>query len=356
MKTNILILFQPILLSLFLTFFLSFYWPKLLSIFNFLKIYKASHKIHDNEISRLGGLVIFIFIFNILFYIENSTITILILKLLFFSLPIVIIAIKEDIFHNSKISNRFICMIISSTLAMLYIDHFPVIDLSFFTYLQSTLDNFEIIFYILCCIVVINGTNFIDGINGLLSLTVIFQILSLIFLSNEFLDRDILEIAIYLLLPILIFTAFNFPFGKIFIGDLGAYFLGFIIALIVIMFFGRHDKLSYINAILIFIYPAFELFFSFFRKILLKKNPFHPDKEHLHTKVYLFLNNMMNSSFKSNIFAISLLSPFWLGPFLFIIYFYENTRYLILAIFIFIITYVLYYFLFNYLGKKYLKI
>ena len=74
------------------------------------------------------------------------------------------------------------------------------------------------------------------------------------------------------------------------------------------------------------------------------------------TKVYLFLNNMMNSSFKSNIFALSLLSPFWLGPFLFIVYLYENTSYLILVIFIFIITYVLYYFLFNYLGKKYLKI
>jgi UDP-N-acetylmuramyl pentapeptide phosphotransferase/UDP-N-acetylglucosamine-1-phosphate transferase len=83
------------------------------------------------------------------------------------------------------------------------------------------------------------------------------------------------------------FFIFNFPFGKIFMGDGGAYFVGFMLAAIGLMLADRHTELSNWFVLLIFIYPMYELLYSIYRrKIIHNTNASHPDANHLHSLVY----------------------------------------------------------------------
>ena len=75
--------------------------------------------------------------------------------------------------------------------------------------------------------VVINGNNLIDGVNGNMALTNIIQLSVLTFFALAVNDSYISEVYLILIIPLVIFLIFNFPFGKVFSGDTGAYFYGF---------------------------------------------------------------------------------------------------------------------------------
>jgi UDP-N-acetylmuramyl pentapeptide phosphotransferase/UDP-N-acetylglucosamine-1-phosphate transferase len=86
---------------------------------------------------------------------------------------------------------------------------------------------------------------------------------------------------------------FNF-FGKIFLGDGGAYLVSFIAGVVLIKFSNDNYLISpyYIAALLW--YPAYENLFSIIRKKIFKKSPSIPDNEHLHQFIYLYLNKSFN--------------------------------------------------------------
>ncbi len=162
----------------------------------------------------------------------------------------------------------------------------------------------QTLFVCFCILFIINGSNFIDGFNGMLILHYLIILTVLYLLIYKFIDFNYLKN--YILFSILIgfsFLIFNFPKGKIFLGDGGAYFLGANLSLIII----EINKLSlltkfspFLFACLLF-YVFFEVFFSFFRKMLFnKKNPLQPDAQHLHMLLFYFINKKINSLSKSN--------------------------------------------------------
>jgi UDP-GlcNAc:undecaprenyl-phosphate/decaprenyl-phosphate GlcNAc-1-phosphate transferase len=66
----------------------------------------------------------------------------------------------------------------------------------------------------------------------------------------------------------------NYPYGRIFLGDLGAYSLGLIVSMLTIILFGRHPEISPWGAVLILIYPATEVVFSLLRRMIKGVNLF----------------------------------------------------------------------------------
>ena len=159
------------------------------------------------------------------------------------------------------------------------------IDIPFLTTLLSN-NIFSSLFVLLCFLFVINGANLIDGFNGLLTINLIIINLILAYIN---LADGINEFSIVLIGQIIIlfsFLLFNFPNAKIFLGDSGSYLLGSLVALNVIITNNLNpDYSSFFFCILLF-YLFFEVFFSFFRKIIQKKSPIHPDKNHLHMLVF----------------------------------------------------------------------
>ena len=94
---------------------------------------------------------------------------------------------------------------------------------------------------------------------------------------------------------ILIFTI-NFPNAKIFLGDSGSYLMGSLVALNVIITNNLNPNVSSFFFCTLLFYLFFEVFFSFFRKILQKKSPFHPDNSHLHMLSYYEISLIFGQS------------------------------------------------------------
>jgi len=313
---EIIVIYKYPLIGLFLCMsYLCIYWTSIFNFFN-LKAYNSIQKIHRNEVPRLGGIFAYIFfwVIYLLDFFDNN----FFVNILISAIPFVIISFKEDLFHNTKPYNRLIVMVLSC-LIFFNINplEYPLINFPLIGNLIS-IYPINIIFFTFSVLVIMNGMNLIDGVNGLFSLSVISQLMSILIIVITFNDDMIINLSLVLMLPIIIFILFNFPFGKIFFGDLGAYLYGFMISIITIYIFGKYSQLLSWMAIQILIYPAFELLFSFSRKFIKNKNPLEADNLHLHTLLYKYFLAKKLDLYIVNCLTIIALMFFWLSPTLFL--------------------------------------
>ena len=134
---------------------------------------------------------------------------------------------------------------------------------------------------------VANAINIIDGFNGLSSMCVSLMLASVAYVAFRVGDTFIFSYAIAGLGAVLGFFVWNFPGGRIFLGDGGAYFIGFYLAELAILLIHRHPQVSPIFALVICFYPVFETVFSIYRRRVLRAvSPGLPDGIHLHSLVY----------------------------------------------------------------------
>jgi UDP-N-acetylmuramyl pentapeptide phosphotransferase/UDP-N-acetylglucosamine-1-phosphate transferase len=132
-----------------------------------------------------------------------------------------------------------------------------------------------------------NAINIIDGYNGLASVVSAMIFAGLAYVSFYLGDRLILVAAVGMLGAIAGFLIWNYPRGLIFLGDGGAYFIGFMIGALSVLMLARHPHVSPWFPLLLCIYPVFETLFSIYRKKLVRgKSPGAPDGVHLHMLVY----------------------------------------------------------------------
>ena len=96
-----------------------------------------------------------------------------------------------------------------------------------------------------------------------------------------------------------------------FAGDLGAYSYGFIIALLVIVFFGQYPEFVTWQAVLVLFYPAIEIIFTVLRRLLTRQNPITADRLHLHQLLFFRLQKICNTNWKANAMATVCLLPIW---------------------------------------------
>lgn len=131
-----------------------------------------------------------------------------------------------------------------------------------------------------------NAVNIIDGYHGLASGSCVIMSIGLSLLAVRLGDIDIFMISIILAAATLGFMVLNFPFGKLFLGDAGAYFCGFILCGIVLVLSARHPGLSPWVPLLVIIYPVWEVLISIIRRLRRDgHSPGQPDRVHLHNLV-----------------------------------------------------------------------
>ena len=219
-------------------------------------------------------------------------------------------------------------------------------------------DNLLNIFFIklfftsFCILVLINGTNFIDGVNTLVVGYFILVASNVLYLTEvKNLDLDILLVSTCLTCLVVIYI-FNF-FGKIYLGDGGAYLISFVIGVTLIKFSNDNYLVSPYYIVALLWYPAYENLFSIIRKKILKKTPSTPDNEHLHQLIYLYLDKSFNidKNFSNTLSGI-LICLYNLFYFLFILGEYHQTETLVYSIVFNVLFYNFLYFL---LRKKLYK-
>lgn len=244
----------------------------------FLDEHDKIQKVHEAPTPRIGGLGIFVsamFILN-----DNALGGYFILA----SIPAFIAGFLED--YSGKVSpeQRLAIMCLSPVMAFIMIP-----DTVLTVWPWGTVPVIAgIAASLLLIIALVNGVNFTDGQNGLASGTVFVTLVTLTIIAFLVQDNSLVYISLVLAVAVLAFLIYNFPNGKIFLGDGGAYLLGFMIALVAIATVQRHKtEISPLLVIVTLIYPLWEVVFSTLRKISYDKiSPFRSDDYHLHQLLF----------------------------------------------------------------------
>ena len=132
---------------------------------------------------------------------------------------------------------------------------------------------------------VANAINIIDGFNGLAAGAVIIILTSFGIMAISVGDSDLAYTALILACAMLGFGLINWPMGRIFLGDGGAYFVGFAIAWLAVLMLARHPEVSAWAPMLVCGYPILEVFFSIARRRRRGSSPGDADRLHLHSLV-----------------------------------------------------------------------
>ncbi|MFG6456908.1 MraY family glycosyltransferase [Roseateles sp. BYS96W] len=134
---------------------------------------------------------------------------------------------------------------------------------------------------------VANSVNIIDGFNGLSSMCVSLMLLVMAYVAYQVGDIPLALWALAGVGAALGFFVWNFPAGLIFLGDGGAYFLGFYLAEIGILLIARNPEVSPLFPLMVCVYPVFETLFSMYRRKVIRAVPTGlPDGIHLHSLIY----------------------------------------------------------------------
>ena len=249
------------------------------------KDFSKPQAFHQFAVSRCGGLAGIITL-NFFFLIHFLLFSKILFEYILISNLMFLIGFLDDIKININPSKRLLLMIIF----LFFSIHFlPIeilnIDIVFLSNLLQ-IDIFSSIFVLICFLFIINGANLIDGFNGLLTINLIIINLILIFINMSNGNNEFLIFLTAQIIILLSFLLFNFPNAKIFLGDSGSYLMGSLVGLNVIITNNLNPNYSSFFFCTLLFYLFFEVFFSFFRKIIQNKSPVHPDNKHLHMLIY----------------------------------------------------------------------
>ena len=280
-----------------------------------------------------GGIFI---VFTIIIYLNISVI------FKFFFLTIFLIGFFSDLNLFKSINLRFYLQLISVVLIVYFLDlYIHSIRIEFF---DDLLNNylFKVFFTTFCILILINGSNFLDGVNTLL---IGYYALVLYFISSidgkniGLINDDFINLLIFSLLILLLLNCFNL----LILGDNGSYIISVFVGIYLIDLANNNVLISPYFIMNLLWYPAYETLFSIIRKVLTKKSALSPDNLHLHQLVYLYLKDKISYKYHANSFTGILINMYNLVIFYFASQDYSNTKYQLL---LFCFSFVVYNFLY----------
>jgi UDP-N-acetylmuramyl pentapeptide phosphotransferase/UDP-N-acetylglucosamine-1-phosphate transferase len=195
-----------------------------------------------------------------------------------------------------------------------------------------------------------HSVNIIDGYNGLASSYALVVLLAILVVAGKVHDIKLMYTTVGAITATLGFFVLNFPSGRIFLGDSGAYLLGTVIAFLLTILVNRNPDVSPMFAAVLLVYPVWETLFSIYRKKFLRgMSPMQPDGMHLHMLLYkrLVRTNVDLGSGKRKIQMNSATTLYALtlsgGTATMAITFWQNTAALFSVFWLFIAGYVMLY-------------
>ena len=242
-------------------------------------------KSHTEPTPRIGGIPIY---FGLIIACANSSedIKIILTPILLAGIPTFLFGIAEDLTKKISVAYRLSATITSGFLAWLITDYsltrIDIIGLD--NLMQFTL--ISVIFTSFAVGGVANSINIIDGFNGLATLTCIIALTGLSLIALQVGDYNLSMVSLIIASSIIGLFFINWPFGKIFLGDGGAYFIGFSLAWISVLLIERNKDVSAFSALVICILPITEVLLSIYRRKIRKSNPGEPDRLHFHSILY----------------------------------------------------------------------
>lgn len=240
---------------------------------------------HVKPVARIGGLSVVIALVLATIFIETNNIWSNYWLLLVSAFPVFIVGFCEDLGYFSSPRIRLLAAVFSSVVFVSLFDvwllHTDIPGLDF----AIQWVPLGIGFSVLLGAGINHAFNLIDGLNGLASFTAIGVALSLAVISHQVELIDHRNVLIILSSAIAGFLVFNFPFGKIFLGDGGAYFIGHVLVWMAISILHAEPNVTPLAMLLVFFYPMADTLLAILRRLHLGKPISHPDRLHFHQLV-----------------------------------------------------------------------
>lgn len=209
----------------------------------------------------------------------------LITPIIFAGLPAFIFGLLEDITKRVGVMLRLLATMVSGLLAWWITgDSLTRVDVWGLDWLLS-FTLISVVFTAFAMAGIANSINIIDGFNGLASTTSTLAFVGFALIAWQVGDTQLAAVSLILAACVWGFFWVNWPLGKLFLGDGGAYFIGFALAWIAVMLIERNPAVSAFAALLVCAYPVTDVLFSIYRRKIKKINPGLPDRLHFHSLV-----------------------------------------------------------------------
>lgn len=245
----------------------------------------GAQKVHDRPVPRIGGVVIMsgLSIGTLGLYAIDSVAAPQMKHLLFCCLPTFFAGIWEDLTKQVSVSIRLWAAFMSAALAALLVGSIlPEVEIPVFNVLMSFWP-IALMFTAFAVGGFINAVNIIDGLNGLASGSMVIVMIGLGVLGYRQNDLLVVYMCGIGTATLLGFMALNYPFGRIFLGDGGAYLVGFWVAECAVMLLARNPDITEWLVLVICFFPVWETLYSMWRrKIIEKTRTDQPDQGHIH--------------------------------------------------------------------------
>jgi UDP-N-acetylmuramyl pentapeptide phosphotransferase/UDP-N-acetylglucosamine-1-phosphate transferase len=241
-------------------------------------------KFHTAPTPRVGGVPIVLGLI-VAWGKAPAEVQTMLTPILFAGMPAFLFGVAEDITKRVGVMQRLLATMASGLLAwwitdysLSRIDVWGVDALLKFTAVSVIFTGFAVGG-------VANAINIIDGFNGLASTMATLAFIGFGMIAWQVGDTTLASVSLILAACVWGFFWINWPFGKLFLGDGGSYFIGFALAWVAVLLIERNPSVSAFAALVICVHPVTEVLFSIFRRKVRKDHPGMPDRLHFHSLV-----------------------------------------------------------------------
>jgi UDP-N-acetylmuramyl pentapeptide phosphotransferase/UDP-N-acetylglucosamine-1-phosphate transferase len=241
-------------------------------------------KFHTSPTPRIGGVPI---VLGLIVALSKTPpdVKMLLTPVLVAGMPAFLFGVAEDITKRVGVMLRLVATMASGLLAWWMTDYsISRVDIwGVDWFMKFTVVS--VIFTAFAVGGVANAINIIDGFNGLASTMSTFAFLGYAMIAWQVGDHALVGAALVIAACVWGFFWVNWPFGKLFLGDGGSYFIGFALAWVAVLLIERNPSVSPFAVLIVCVHPVTEVLFSIYRRKIKKTNPGHPDRLHFHSLV-----------------------------------------------------------------------
>lgn len=241
-------------------------------------------KFHTTPTPRVGGIPIVLGL--VLAWVQApADMQAMLTPFLLAGLPAFLFGLAEDMSRRVGVTQRLLATMASGLLAWWITDYsLSRVDVWGIDGLL-TMSVASVIFTAFAVGGVANAVNIIDGFNGLASTMATLAFVGYAMIAWQVGDTTLAGVCLILAACVWGFFWVNWPFGKLFLGDGGSYFIGFSLAWVAVLLIERNPSVSAFAALIVCVHPVTEVLLSIYRRKIRKDNPGMPDRLHFHSLV-----------------------------------------------------------------------
>lgn len=282
--------------------------------------------IHETPTPRLGGVGVMLGIsVGGMDWFDDSIIQANYWLFLVSLAPVVVVGLIEDVFGFTRPYWRLAAAALSGIIFVtLFGQWLPRIGVPGVDWVMAAWPALAIVFTVFACTGVTHAVNLIDGVHGLSGMWSVAACISLALVAQEAGLEAHVRVLVLFGCAVLGFLIVNYPLGKIFLGDAGAYTIGNALAWTAVSIIWLSADVAPFALLLIFLWPVVDTLYAIARRLVTGRPVFEPDLEHMHHVVFRILLAFGITRRVANPFCSLILLPAYLAPMAAGIYFWND--------------------------------